>query len=202
VATRLTFDERREAILRAALRVIARDGFGAVTTREVTNEAGVTHGLLHHYFPSRDGLLAAAFDLAATEDLARLEARLAKGKDSLDRLRRFVRFYGPTSDDPLVALWIDAFSESTRNDTLRRTAARLNQAWVDLLAGVIRGGAADAMFEVDDPDEAAMVVTAMLDGLAMQMAVRPATSLARMRRISRREIERQLGLPGGALGNR
>jgi AcrR family transcriptional regulator len=202
VATRLTFDERREAILRAALRVIARDGFGAVTTREVTKAAGVTHGLLHHYFPSRDGLLAAAFDLAATEDLATLEGRLAKGKDSLDRLRRFVRFYGPTSDDPLVALWIDAFSESTRNDTLRQTAARLNQAWVDLLAGVIREGTDDGTFQVDDADEAAMVITAVLDGLAMQMAVRPATGLARMRRISRREIEQQLGLAVGALGSR
>lgn len=202
MATRLSYEQRREAILRAALVVIARDGFGALTTRDVTREAGVTHGLLHHYFPSKNGLLAAAFDLAATEDLDALEAQLAKGRTTLDRMRRFLRFYGPTSDDPLVALWIDAFSEATRNDVLRQTAGRLNQTWVDLLAEVIREGVDDGTFEVDDAQESAMVITAVLDGLAMQMAVRPAASLAKMRRLARREIEDQLGLDAGALGTR
>jgi AcrR family transcriptional regulator len=52
-ATRLRPDERRAQVLGAARVVFARDGFGSASTAAVAREAGVTRGLVHHYFGSR-----------------------------------------------------------------------------------------------------------------------------------------------------
>jgi AcrR family transcriptional regulator len=51
--TRLPPDERRAQVLEAARHVFARDGFAAASTAAVARDAGVTRGLVHHYFGSR-----------------------------------------------------------------------------------------------------------------------------------------------------
>lgn len=196
---RKSFDDRREEILRAALTVIARRGFAATTTREVTTEVGVTHGLLHHYFPSRDDLLAAAFDLAAEEDLAHLAEVVAEGTDPLDRLRRYLRYYGPTSDDPMVRLWIDAWSEAPRNESLATTSRRQNRAWHAILRDLLTEGTEAGVFGCPDPDDAAWVVIAILDGLALQRVVARAVTARQVRAGAHRVIERELDLTPGSL---
>ncbi|MER3394159.1 MAG: TetR family transcriptional regulator, partial [Microcella pacifica] len=70
MAERKTSDERRDEIVRATLRLVATKGFAGVTLRDVAAEVGVVHGLIRHYFASRDDLVAAAFDDAVTRELA------------------------------------------------------------------------------------------------------------------------------------
>jgi AcrR family transcriptional regulator len=54
--TRLERDERREQILATARRLFSGRHFDAVSTAEIANAAGVTRGLLHHYFGSKRDL--------------------------------------------------------------------------------------------------------------------------------------------------
>jgi TetR/AcrR family fatty acid metabolism transcriptional regulator len=54
----IAFAEKRRAILDAAVRVFARNGFHTSRVGDVAAEAGVAHGLLYHYFPSKEELLA------------------------------------------------------------------------------------------------------------------------------------------------
>lgn len=197
---RKSFEDRREEILRATLQVITRRGFAATTTRDVTAEIGVTHGLLHHYFPARDELLAAAFDLAAAEDLVQLRDEVAAGTDPLDRLRRYLRYYGPTSDDPMVLLWIDAWSEVPRNEALAATSRRQNRAWQEILRDLLADGAAAGAFVCPDPDDAAWVIMGILDGLALQRVVAQAVTATQLEDGAHRVIARELGLERGALG--
>lgn len=69
----MTPEERREAIVDAALAVAVRKGLGATTVRDVSAEMGTSSGLIHHYFDSMDDVLATAFDRAAGQDLAAVE---------------------------------------------------------------------------------------------------------------------------------
>ena len=55
---RLAVTDRREALVEAALRVMARDGLAAGTTRAVVAEAGMSLASFHYAFASRDELLA------------------------------------------------------------------------------------------------------------------------------------------------
>jgi AcrR family transcriptional regulator len=55
-------EDRREQIMDAALRVFAQKGFTRATNREIAHEAGVTSGLIYHYFDSKDALLKAIIE--------------------------------------------------------------------------------------------------------------------------------------------
>jgi AcrR family transcriptional regulator len=62
--------ERREQILKTALKLFAERGFDATSTRQIAKEAGIAEGLIFHYFPTKASLLTAIL-----ED--RLESRRA-----------------------------------------------------------------------------------------------------------------------------
>jgi AcrR family transcriptional regulator len=53
-------EDRREQIIEAALRVFAQKGFVRATNKDIAQEAGITPGLIYHYFASKDDLLSAA----------------------------------------------------------------------------------------------------------------------------------------------
>jgi TetR/AcrR family transcriptional regulator, fatty acid metabolism regulator protein len=54
-------EEKRRVILDAAVRVFARKGFHAARVGDIAEEAGVAHGLLYHYFPSKEAVLETVF---------------------------------------------------------------------------------------------------------------------------------------------
>jgi AcrR family transcriptional regulator len=87
-----TIDRRRE-LLDAAVRVFARKGFHASRVGDIAEEAGVAHGLLYHYFRSKDEVLETIFreawQLLAT-DTDRIES---SGVPLREQLRRFARIY-------------------------------------------------------------------------------------------------------------
>jgi AcrR family transcriptional regulator len=53
--------DRRRAILDAAVKVFARQGFHACRVSDIADEAGVAYGLLYHYFPSKEDVLSTVF---------------------------------------------------------------------------------------------------------------------------------------------
>ncbi|HTZ53053.1 MAG TPA: TetR/AcrR family transcriptional regulator [Spirochaetia bacterium] len=59
----LTVDDRRAQILRAALAVFARKGFDAATNKDIARAAGITPGLIYHYFKNKRDLLVEAMEL-------------------------------------------------------------------------------------------------------------------------------------------
>jgi TetR/AcrR family fatty acid metabolism transcriptional regulator len=79
--------------LDAAVRVFARKGFHASRVGDIAEEAGVAHGLLYHYFRSKDEVLETIFreawELLAT-DTDRIES---SGVPLREQLRRFARIY-------------------------------------------------------------------------------------------------------------
>jgi AcrR family transcriptional regulator len=60
--TQTIVEDRREQILEAALRVFAQKGFVRATNKDIAKEAGITPGLIYHYFESKEDLLKAAIE--------------------------------------------------------------------------------------------------------------------------------------------
>ncbi len=80
-------EERQHQIMEAALRVFSRKGFDGATTKDIAAEAGVTAGLIYHYFEDKRALLeaivtehspvgAATAALGQLEDMAELDPRV------------------------------------------------------------------------------------------------------------------------------
>jgi AcrR family transcriptional regulator len=76
-------EERRHQIMEAALRVFADKGYSAATTKDIAHEAGVTPGLIYHYFEDKRALLAAILTERSPVGVA-AEALAAEGMDELD----------------------------------------------------------------------------------------------------------------------
>jgi len=91
--------ERREALVAAAIRVIAAEGMAGATTRAVAAEAGMSLASLHYVFGSRDALLEAVIE----------EVVEAEAKAAADVLAVFDSHGAPISLDALLASGIDHF---------------------------------------------------------------------------------------------
>ena len=64
-------EDRREQIIDAAMRVFARQGYANATNKDIAREAGITAGLIYHYFKSKEDLLRAAIEGYAPRRLLR-----------------------------------------------------------------------------------------------------------------------------------
>ncbi len=78
---------RRDTIVAAALRVIARKGAQGATMQEIADAAGIAKGTIYLYFPSREALIERAGDHAFRELLARLQEVLGEDGPLRERLR-------------------------------------------------------------------------------------------------------------------
>ena len=71
-------EDKRRQLLEAAVRVFARKGYHASRVGDIAEEAGVAHGLLYHYFKSKDQVLEAVFH----ENWSVLQARIASVEET------------------------------------------------------------------------------------------------------------------------
>jgi AcrR family transcriptional regulator len=197
---RMTPQQRREAIIAAALAVMLEKGLASTTVRDVAQRMGTSSGLIHHYFASMDDLLAAAFEQAAGADLQLISEAMTAGPDAVTRLRIFFARYTRAEQDWAFQLWLDAWAEATRRPAVGVTSRRLNIAWQQLLAGAIRAGVEEASMICADCDAAAWRILSLLDGLALQ-AVAHHVAIDRDDVVtwSIRYAETELALPPGHL---
>ncbi|MFD5428807.1 TetR family transcriptional regulator C-terminal domain-containing protein [Streptomyces sp. NPDC127084] len=166
---RLSVAERREELLRAAVAQIEARGVSAVRVADVAAALGVSNALVLYHFETKEKLVAAAFAHAAEGDLAHLRRILGRRTSALRRLRAAVRWYAPTGQAKGWRLWIEGWASSLRDPALRVVARDLDQQWKAALTAVITEGTAAGEFHCADPASAAWRLTALLDGLAVQM---------------------------------
>ena len=80
-------EEKRRQILDAAVRVFARSGFHTSRVGDIAEEAGVAHGLLYHYFSSKDEVLETIFREQWSVLVDRISAIEESGEPAIDQLR-------------------------------------------------------------------------------------------------------------------
>ncbi|MET9050827.1 TetR/AcrR family transcriptional regulator [Streptomyces rhizosphaericola] len=197
---RLNVAERREELLRATVEQIEIRGASSVRIADVASALGVSNALVLYHFSTKEKLVAAAFAYAAEADLAHLRKLLARRTTAVRRLRAAVRWYAPTGQAKGWRLWIEGWAASLREPALREVAGDLDRRWKTELAGVIEQGAAAGEFRCPDPESAAWRLTALLDGLAVQMtSYEGPLPRATMLRWTDEALARELGIDESAL---
>src|SRR5579871_5034981 len=92
---------RREQICRAAAKVIAEQGFAGTTMRMVAEEAGVSTGMLNHYFANRMAMLEETLIFVSTRQQEREAAAIEGLEPGEARLRALVRSVLPTDRETM-----------------------------------------------------------------------------------------------------
>ncbi len=113
--SRMNIEERRAALVDAALRVIARDGVAAASTRAIAAEAGMPLASFHYAFESRDALLRAAVVKVTDIDYGHAEA-------GFHSIITDPALFSEVSLEELIRLTFDAYLESLVNDPGREQA--------------------------------------------------------------------------------
>ncbi|WTN46683.1 TetR family transcriptional regulator C-terminal domain-containing protein [Streptomyces sp. NBC_00631] len=189
--------ERREELLRAAIEQIEARGVAAVRIADVASALGVSNALVLYHFSTKEKLVAAAFTYAAEGDLAHLRKLLGRRTSALRRLRAAVRWYAPTGQAKGWRLWIEGWAVALRDPALRDVTKGLDQQWKAAITEVVAEGVAAGEFRCPDPAAAALRLTALLDGLAVQLTSYPgAVPRARAQEWVDEALARELGLAG------
>jgi AcrR family transcriptional regulator len=187
--------QRRAEILEAAVGVVLERGFGGTRVVDVADALGISSGLVHYHFDSKDELLAETLRYAADADIARLEKSVAQIDDPLRRLDRVLREYLPEKRaDQSWVIWVDAWGQAIRNDRLRTILTELDLAWSGALESVIHDGVTAGIFTCADPAGAARRLSAMLDGLGLDVILHGGPSRKRLHQDARIAAAAEVGL--------
>jgi AcrR family transcriptional regulator len=164
-------DGRRAELLAAAARAIARHGFDRLRLRDVADEAGVSIGMLQHYFATREQLGREAFAHVCEDRARRLAASTASAADAWGRVEAYLRdaFAWHELADRARS-WIDLAVAAAHDPELRRLSTRSYELWRAPLRDVVEQGvSAGELRPVVPPEEAVLAIIALIDGAEVRV---------------------------------
>ena len=169
------WDARRDDILSATWRVIARDGIAKATIRAIAREAGCSQGILAHYFDDKADILGSALMMSHRRVAARMEAS-ARGRAGIDALR-VVMLEALPLDAPRdveaqieISFWGRALGNEALRDLQHREFDRLRSRLRDLLQEAAKLG---QIQDEIDADFASHQLVALIDGLSAERVLYP-----------------------------
>ena len=121
--------------------MISREGFAGTTMRMVAEEAGVSTGMLNHYFANRQDLLQQALVFVSERAQSRMRAaieELPPGRERLIALLDSSLEEGQEVDETW-RVWINAYGEAVRLADLRHTIESRLITWYELLDTALEG---------------------------------------------------------------
>ncbi|MFN3451453.1 MAG: TetR family transcriptional regulator C-terminal domain-containing protein [Sphingorhabdus sp.] len=169
--TRESADTRRDALIAACARCLGTHGAQGASVRAICLEAGVSPGLLRHYFDGIDALVAETYRATGARVAAAMHAAVEKipETDPRARLLAFITasFRKPIADPALLATWLAFWS-------LSRTTPAIGQIHDEIYAENrhdmerLISACPDAPA---DPRLAAVALTALVDGLWLELSL-------------------------------
>ena len=164
--------DKRERIMRAAIKVFARNGFYATRVSEIAKAAGVADGTIYLYFENKDDVLISVFEDRITKLLGVLRDEIEVADSFEAKLRAVVeRQLGllETQRDLAEVVTVN-LRQSSR--LLKQYAAPLFTEYLDLIAKVIADGQAAGIVDPDlSPRIVATGLWGALDGIALTWAL-------------------------------
>lgn len=167
---------RRAQIIYSAVLVVAREGVDRAKLKDIADEAGVSLGLVQHYFRTRATLMAEAFETMMDLSSRNWTALELTGADPMVRLAAGLRLhvYGPAPFDTRWGFWVELWAIARRDAATSRTAhdvyARWARPFAEAVAALSPNGTRERAGHADD---VAIDLLGLIDGLAVRVLVDP-----------------------------
>lgn len=187
--------EPRRRILETAWELIAERGYHRVRIADVAKACGTSTATIHYYFPTKDDVLNEALRRNVKLAFDRQVAELHSVSDARRRLLRLVELQLPAAGllRQEWSVWLQVWNESALDPRFRSLYWDSYDRWFRTIAMTIRSGQEQGVFRAQDPDHATVQLTALIDGLGIQVLTgKPGSSVGAMRRHLRDFIERNI----------
>ncbi len=168
--------DKAKRIVDAMRESVARRGAAGSTFDHVAREAGVSRGLLHYYFGTKERLLVEVVRRDSEIRLAALAASLGDARTADDYIDALVASLEQLIErDPgFVVLMYELFTLSRRNEEIAGELAALCRQTREDLAASLRAKQDERVLRLgDEPEAVAGVLLALADGLALRFLIEP-----------------------------
>ncbi len=168
--------EKAQRIVEAMRRSVARRGTVGSTFEHVAREAGVSRGLLHYYFGTKEQLLVEAVKRDCELRLELLEHRLAGAQSARDFIDLMAQDLQETlrEDPDFVTLVFELFTLARRNADIALEYAQLMRRTRERVAGLLAAAQEEGVLHLHAPPEAvAEILFSLGDGFALRMLTEP-----------------------------
>jgi AcrR family transcriptional regulator len=189
-------ERRRRLIVDAALDVLRERGFAGARMADIASRAGTSPALVAYHFGTLSAVLTEALTVAEDKFYADLDHLLAGESGALEKLWTCIDLAasgGPAIGD--WVLWMEVWVQALRDPQVRATREQLDRRWRRTLQEVIAQGLTDGVFSCPDPAAASFRLASLMDGLAVQLALRdPELTTARMIELWRHAAAMELSI--------
>ncbi len=160
--------DKRERILRAAIKVFARKGFYATRVSEIAKAAGVADGTIYLYFKNKDAVLVSIFEDRMAKLLKALQDELALGGTVEARIRRVIELQLGLLESRRDLAEVITVNLRQSSRLLKQYAAPLFSQYLEVIAEVFAEGQREGVVRPDlSPLILARALWGGLDGLAL-----------------------------------
>ncbi|MBP2477232.1 AcrR family transcriptional regulator [Crossiella equi] len=165
--------DRREALVAAACRMIARTGVRGLRVEEVAREAGASTALIYYHFRNRAGLLGAVMDHVDEQAVAYTSVTASGTGRELLAAVLLAEFQDRKKVRENSAVWGELRAASVFDKAVREMIGRATARWHEDVALLVRAGQTDGSVPADlDPEAAAVRLTALVEGLSTRWLAR------------------------------
>jgi len=162
-------------LIRSAYRLFSEKGVHRVPIEEIAEQAGLSKGLVLYYFKSKENLVLATMRWALDQTAERVRQAMAGRATPEGRVLAMIDgiWSGAETNRRFYLLYLDLAGHAARLKHFSQLSATFQALENGLYAEVIRDGNAAGAFGVEDPEEGAVALRAIVDGLFLQWLQEP-----------------------------
>lgn len=164
--------DKRARILKAAIKVFAKNGFYATRVSEIANAAGVADGTIYLYFKNKDDVLITIFEEGISQLLTILREVGESNEPFETRISRIIELQLGLLEDQRDLAEVITVNLRQSSRLLKQYAAPLFMQYIDVIAGVVREGQEEGAFRRDlNPRVVARSLFGALDAILLTWAL-------------------------------
>lgn len=172
--------DKREVFIHAAIHCIVDHGYAETTVRKIAKYAGVTPGLLIHYFDGKEDLIAKTYQYLSTYLLESFNERAGiKNEDPLEFLRTFfaARIESETLNPKLLKVWLTFWSMTLNRKDMQHIHREIYNNALEEMKGMLAKAFEASKMDVTPKktQRIAIGILALFDGLWLEWSLDPSS---------------------------
>lgn len=164
-------EERREQILHASLKVFSRRGLVATRISDIAKEAGLSHGLVYHYFDSKDEIFTTLVKRALEGSKHVIDLAAQQNLSPIDQLRWLTEtiLTGLSKNGAyLFLIMVQAFTSAAVPEQVKELVTSQSSSTLEGILPIIRAGQQAGQIVKEDPAKLSSSYFAMIQGISLQ----------------------------------
>ena len=164
---------RRKEIIEGFFTVVAEKGFAEASVREITKAAGVSNGVLHHYFTNKEAMVLGVMDYVLTSYMEQFQKELLKHQNAADRMRFVFSWFFDLDRFTLKfsRAWMEFWVLSKTNPAISKALQECYRTVKETIAGIILAGIQAGEFRKVNPIVTANLIVSCMEGATMLWVV-------------------------------